>query len=290
MPPLPVELFIQIINCLDPGEDKRTLAASSLVSKTWLDIAHPVFFQHISIRLNPQAKPLSPRLPLIQRHVHRVRTLSFESGWIGSGIRRPTIRLVTLLKITTWFPNLKELEISGAYIEPKCSMPSGVRRPQPSVKTIVLDSVLFISSPIHPKPPMFAYFFALWPATERILCRTAVEQDPVVLDSPEIQVASPLRTLSCSSMYDGYFPQFVENIQPFIKSLETLDYVGGYWTSFSLLLKESKGHLESLKTLRVGVDSKDILGKCAWTLGNVHFTIELPKLLEAYCDDDTRSS
>ena len=264
VPALPIELLMYIIESFEPHLDKSTLRACASVSKTWAAIARPIYFQHVIIPAESILGRVAKRVRIIQRHVHRVRTLSFVSN--ATGALCPIQSLNDIVSVADRFPNIKRLEFSCIQIAAERRIPIDVRRSQETVKSIDIKSVLFLSNDGELKPSIFEYLFALYPSVKHLFCRGSVRRQRNPGDTYH-GISAPFETLSCSHMFGFDFWKFVGDICHHVIAVHTLDYVEGeifFISSFLQRAIERSNLVTTLKTLRVGVDLGDSISGSSW--------------------------
>ncbi|KAK7689753.1 hypothetical protein QCA50_006392 [Cerrena zonata] len=282
IPPLPVELIMQIIEYVH--EDKDVLKACTLVSKTWFPTAHSLLFGHPTVILfdTPELDLLSilQNLHRTTRDLTYIRALTIEYR-LSALCDDPTPTVLTfrtLMTLTALLPNLTELEMVNLTLHHESFLPlrlvEGSDEENCSrdwVKTIRLDSVTYEPPKWDPQPYIFDYLFTIFPGVEHLFCHGDTERQhlgPAPIDPNAVVLhrtpCPPLKTLSHYSLRkEGHSAGFVEGIRPFLQSLETLDLTDDQGVGFIPVFEELKGYLwPSLKTLRFGKDGRTIMRNC----------------------------
>ena len=116
---------------------------------------------------------------------------------------------------------------------------------------------------------LFDYLFTFFPAVDAITYCLDPDVPYIVKPPSPLAVstmkASPLRTLSYQVTDFPNILDFISNVQPFLKSLETLDLQVSTYAGFSVVMNAVKDGLESIKTLRLDVAFGNT---SSWRLGN----------------------
>lgn len=281
IPPLPVELIMQIIE--HAHKDRDVLRACSLVSRTWHPTAHSLLYGRPTVMLfdTPEIDLLSilQRLTRITRDLNYVRALTIKHRISArhSDLPPTVLTFRTLIMLTALLPNLKGLEMVNLQLRHEALPPSGLVEesnkysPRDWVKTMVLHSVTYEPPSWEPRSHMFDYLFTIFPGIQHLFCHGDTERQHIPPASVEtnavvLQRAAypPLKTLSLNSLRSKKHPAgFVQGIRPFLQSLETLDYTDHGVPDFVSVCKEWKGCLgPSLKTLRFAQDERIVTMTC----------------------------
>ena len=279
---LPVELSTLIIEDVD--DDKEAIKACSLVCRTWHTIAHCLLFPTITISTSKlEHTPFDVLIEPIATHVDEVRTLRLTGPSKTS--------LSSLMEITQRFPNLRKLDLNFIHLKTEGRSPADLRQdihPNVSVQTIVINTVLVTPIPEHTTMPhLFEYLFTMFPKCRNV----SHHMDP---DAPHERMSiipanavttegSPLRTLSYWMLDLPRLNNFIDGVQPFIRSLETLDLIIWIPIEFGIIINALKECMECVRTLRLDTGTGNLLQSDHWSLSTISHYLSLLNCTQWHC-------